>query len=116
MHCKELSARQVLTVDASSADVSPASRELFMMPPTPDLHILCPPSILEIIFLRLFLHLLIAIITDRSLLTLSVEDKLDSSAAYNQNTIEFPTYTLCLCLKCLTNHCTRAVLCFSPLL
>lgn len=94
MHCEEVSARQVLTVNASSADVTPTSRELFMMPPILDLHIPCPPSILEIIFPRLFLHLHIAIITGRSLFTLSVMDKLDLSAAYNQNTILFPTYTL----------------------
>lgn len=117
MHCKELSARQVLTVDTSSADMTPTGRELFMMPPILDLHILCPPSILEIIFLRLFLHLLIAIITGRSLFTLSVMDKLDLSAAYNQNNILFPTYSLsCLWLKCLKNDCTRntTVLCFPP--
>lgn len=94
MHCKEPSARQVLTVDASSADVTPISRELFMMPLIADLHILCPPSILEIIFLRLFLHLLTAIITGRSLFTLSVVGELDLSAVYNQNTILFLTYTL----------------------
>lgn len=94
MHCEEVSARQVLTVNASSADVTPTSRELFMMPPILDLHIPCPPSIPEIIFPRLFLHLHIAIITGRSLFTLSVMDKLDLSAAYNQNTILFPTYTL----------------------
>lgn len=117
MHCKEFSARQVLTVDASSADVTPTSKELFMMPPILDLNILSPASIVEIFFLRLFLHLLIAIITGRSLFTPSVMDKLDLSAACNQNTILFPTYTLCLWLKCLKNHCTRdiAVLCFLPL-
>lgn len=53
MNCRELSARQVLTVDASSADVTLTSGELFMMPPVLDLYNLCPPSILEIILLRL---------------------------------------------------------------
>ena len=65
-----------------------------MMPPILDLHILCPPSILEIIFLRVFLHLLVAVTTDSSLFTLLGMDKLDLSAAYNQNTILFPTYAL----------------------
>lgn len=64
-----------------------------MMPPILDFHILCPASILEIILIRLFLHLLTAIITGRSLFTPSVTDKLDLSVACKENKF-LPTYTL----------------------
>lgn len=70
-----LSARQVVTVAASSADVTPTCTEL-LISPILDLHTLCPATIHKIIFLRLFLPQLSAIIT------LSVTNNLDLSAAY----------------------------------
>lgn len=81
--------------------------------PILDLHTLCPAIILEIIFLRLFLHHLSAIITGRSLFTLPVMGKLALSAAY-QNTILFAT---CPLVKMpFRDHCAKdiVVLCFPP--